>query len=71
MRTRKAQDPDQFAILFNIIDEEVSRNDHNHSKSCTKGLLWLKRYGQQRAIKHTRVDLCQQHLDRKAVPACQ
>lgn len=43
LRTRKEQDPQQFEILFNIIDEEVSRNDHNHSKSCTKGLLWLKR----------------------------
>lgn len=43
LRTRKEQDPQQFEVLFNIIDEEVSRNDHAHSKSCTKGLLWLKR----------------------------
>jgi hypothetical protein len=43
LRTRKEKDPQQFEVLFNIIDEEVSRNDHNHSKSCTKGLLWLKR----------------------------
>lgn len=44
LRARQVQDPQQFAVLFNIIDEEVSRNDHNHSKSCTKGLLWLKRW---------------------------
>lgn len=35
--------PVQFELLFEIINEEVGRNDHNHSKSCTKGLLWLKR----------------------------
>lgn len=40
------QDPQQFEVLFNIIDEEVSRNDHTHGKSCTKGLLWLKRWVQ-------------------------
>lgn len=43
LRARKAEDPEQFVLLFTIVDEEVSRNDHNHSKSCTKGLLWLKR----------------------------
>jgi hypothetical protein len=47
LRSRKEKDPQQFEVLFNIIDEEVSRNDHNHGKSCTKGLLWLKRWAQQ------------------------
>jgi hypothetical protein len=35
--------PVQFELLFSIIDEEVGRNDNDHGKSCTKGLLWLKR----------------------------
>lgn len=43
LRTRQATNPEQFELLFSIIDEEVARKDHNHSKSCTKGLLWLKR----------------------------
>jgi hypothetical protein len=43
LRTRKASDPEQFELLFSIIEEEVGRKDDNHSKSCTKGLLWLKR----------------------------
>jgi hypothetical protein len=33
----------QFERLFAIIEDELARNDHAHSKSCTKGLLWLKR----------------------------
>lgn len=43
LRARKNQDPQQFEVLFSIIEEEVARKDDNHSKSCTKGLLWLKR----------------------------
>jgi hypothetical protein len=44
LRTRYLTSPVQFELLFSIIDEEVGRNDHDHGKSCTKGLLWLKRY---------------------------
>eukprot|EP00879_Flechtneria_rotunda_P011766 GHRR01012289.1.p1 GENE.GHRR01012289.1~~GHRR01012289.1.p1 ORF type:complete len:184 (+),score=49.21 GHRR01012289.1:493-1044(+) len=43
LRDRFLTNPIQFQLLFSIIDEEVSRNDHTHGKSCTKGLLWLKR----------------------------
>ncbi|WIA32266.1 hypothetical protein OEZ86_003112 [Tetradesmus obliquus] len=43
LRTRYLTSPVQFELLFSIIDEEVGRNDHDHGKSCTKGLLWLKR----------------------------
>eukprot|EP00879_Flechtneria_rotunda_P020748 GHRR01021838.1.p4 GENE.GHRR01021838.1~~GHRR01021838.1.p4 ORF type:complete len:113 (+),score=21.99 GHRR01021838.1:363-701(+) len=44
LRDRFLTNPIQFQLLFSIIDEEVSRNDHTHGKSCTKGLLWLKRW---------------------------
>eukprot|EP00775_Hariotina_reticulata_P013032 gene13032-13161_t len=43
LRARYTTNPQQFELLFSIVDEEVGRNDHDHSKSCTKGLLWLKR----------------------------
>eukprot|EP00878_Enallax_costatus_P007049 GHUV01007388.1.p1 GENE.GHUV01007388.1~~GHUV01007388.1.p1 ORF type:complete len:203 (+),score=54.81 GHUV01007388.1:625-1233(+) len=43
LRARFLTHPQQFELLFSIIEEEMSRNDHTHGKSCTKGLLWLKR----------------------------
>lgn len=43
LRARFLTNPQQFELLFNIIDDEVARNDHEHGRSCTKGLLWLKR----------------------------
>lgn len=41
--TRYQTDPNKFSSLFMIVEDEVARQDHIHSKSCTKGLLWLKR----------------------------
>ncbi|KAF8071222.1 GLTP1 [Scenedesmus sp. PABB004] len=43
LRTRFLTDPLKFELLFAIIEDEVERDDHAHSRSCTKGLLWLKR----------------------------
>jgi hypothetical protein len=43
LRSRKATDPERFELLFSIIEDEVARKDDAHTKSCTKGLLWLKR----------------------------
>lgn len=48
LRNRYRSDPQQFQLLFSIIDEEVGRNDHNHGQSCTKGLLWLKRWARSK-----------------------
>jgi hypothetical protein len=30
-------------VLFLIVEDEVARRDDNHSQSCTKAVLWLKR----------------------------
>lgn len=43
IRARKKTDPVRFELLYPIIEDEVERKDDNHSQSCTKGLLWLKR----------------------------
>jgi len=43
LAARKATDPERFHILYSMVEDELARNDYNHSKSCTKGLLWLKR----------------------------
>jgi hypothetical protein len=44
LETRAATDPARFHLLFPIVEDELERNDHDHSRSCTKGLLWLKRW---------------------------
>lgn len=44
LETRAATDPARFHLLFPIVEDELARNDHDHSRSCTKGLLWLKRW---------------------------
>jgi hypothetical protein len=36
-------DPARFSVLFAIVEDEVSRGEHTGSKSCAKGLLWLRR----------------------------
>ena len=43
IRARKATDPERFRVLFLIVEDEVARRDDNHSQSCTKAVLWLKR----------------------------
>ncbi|KAI8468072.1 MAG: putative glycolipid transfer protein [Monoraphidium minutum] len=43
IRVRKATDPERFTQLYEIIEDEIARSDHEHGHSCTKGLLWLKR----------------------------
>lgn len=43
LHRRHETDPEQFKLIFSIIEEEVARSDHEHSQSCTKGLLWLNR----------------------------
>ena len=44
IRTRKAADPERFRLLYPIVEDEVARHDDGHGSSCTKGLLWLKRW---------------------------
>jgi Ca2+:H+ antiporter len=36
-------DPSRFQRLFAIVEDEVAKGEHTGSKSCAKGLLWLKR----------------------------
>ena len=36
--------PDQFASLQSIVESEIAEGTNIQSKSCTLGLLWLKRY---------------------------
>jgi hypothetical protein len=43
IRKRQATDPARFELLFPIVLDEVARRDDNHSQSCTKAVLWLKR----------------------------
>ena len=43
LETRRAAEPERFAALFEIVRDEVARSDADHGRSCTKGLLWLKR----------------------------
>lgn len=40
---RYQTDKQRFAVLYEIVTDEVARKDADHGGSCTKGLLWLKR----------------------------
>jgi hypothetical protein len=44
IRKRQRTDPGRFGLLYPIVLDEVERRDHNHSQSCTKAVLWLKRW---------------------------
>ena len=35
--------PDRYPTLQSIVESEVAEGTHTGSKSCTLGLLWLKR----------------------------
>lgn len=37
--------PDKFPTLQSIVDSEIAEGTNTGSKSCTVGLLWLKRLG--------------------------
>lgn len=43
LQQRYNTDPQTFAVLDAIVEQEMARGVHTSSSSCTKGLLWLKR----------------------------
>ncbi|CAI8026676.1 Glycolipid transfer protein [Geodia barretti] len=43
LQTQYDTAPDQFPTLQSIVDSEISAGTNKGSKSCTVGLLWLKR----------------------------
>lgn len=45
LRTRFATDTEAFKHVSDIVLREVAAGQHTGGSSCTKGLLWLKRYG--------------------------
>jgi hypothetical protein len=47
---RLAKDPERYARLFTVVQDEVVEKVQNESTSCTKGLLWLKRCGPGRGL---------------------
>jgi hypothetical protein len=51
-------DPNKFAALFSIVEDEVASNVHASSTSCTKGLLWLKRYAELAFGVHSILCVC-------------
>lgn len=40
---KASQDPERYALLLTIVQDEVVQKQHDSNTSCTKGLLWLKR----------------------------
>ena len=44
LQVRYDSAPDQFPTLQSIVDSEIAAGTNGGSKSCTLGLLWLKRY---------------------------
>ena len=44
LQARYDSAPDQFPTLQSIVDSEIAASTSRGSKSCTIGLLWLKRY---------------------------
>jgi hypothetical protein len=44
LAARAAAQPEQSALLFDIVRAEVADGAAGGSSSCTKGLLWLKRF---------------------------
>lgn len=49
--TRQQQDLQRYQLLYPIVLEEVAKGDTG-SNSCTKGLLWLQRYGTSHGTLH-------------------
>lgn len=43
LRNRLQSDPERFAKLYSIVEDELTRDANPDGGSCTKGLLWLKR----------------------------
>ena len=44
LANRARQDVTQFQFLYEIIKAELATGEHAKLDSCTKGLLWLKRW---------------------------
>ncbi len=43
LKTKFDSDPSQFVSLQSIVVSEIAQGFNKDSKSCTVGLLWLKR----------------------------